>query len=132
MVQKQEENQGLTVRWQVALKLGKRKNLEPDGWAALVEQAKVSVRAKVEHPLWDVKGDIPPREGTIPGLGQEHRPSGPATGTFQPDQGPETAGGLTQGAARPKGPTNLKSGYGRGPSDKNRRKCTRIEDFQRP
>ena len=46
----------MTVRWQVDLKLGKRKNLEPDGWAALVEQVRASVRAKVEHPFWDVKG----------------------------------------------------------------------------
>ena len=37
----------MTVRWQVDLKLGKRKNLEPDGWAALVEQVRASVRAKV-------------------------------------------------------------------------------------
>ena len=139
-MQKREENQGLTVRWQVDLKLGKRKNLEPDGWAALVEQVRASVRAKVEHPFWDVKGifhyakSLPPSPigGTIPGLGQEYRSSGPAAGTFQPDPGPETAGGLTQGAVRPKGPTNLKSGYGRGPSGKNRRKCTRIEAFQRP
>ena len=80
----------MTVRRQVDLKLGKRKNLEPDGWAALVEQVKASVRAKVEHPFWDVKGifhyakSLPPSPigGTIPGLGQEYRSSGPAAGTF--------------------------------------------------
>ena len=54
-VQKREENLELEVDWQVALKLGKRRKLEPYSAAALAEKAKASIRAKVEHPFLDVK-----------------------------------------------------------------------------
>ena len=54
-VQKREENLGLDVDWQVAMKPGQHRKLEPDSAAALAEKAKASVRAKVEHPFLDVK-----------------------------------------------------------------------------
>jgi len=54
-VQKREENLGLDVDWQVAMKPGKRRTLEPDSAEALGEKAKASIRAKVEHPFLDVK-----------------------------------------------------------------------------
>ena len=54
-VQKRAENAGLVVNWQVAMKPGQRRKLEPDSPAALAERAKASVRAKVEHPFLDVK-----------------------------------------------------------------------------
>ena len=41
--------------WQVAMKPGQRRKLEPDTLAAPAEKAKASVRAKVEHPFLDVK-----------------------------------------------------------------------------
>ena len=54
-VQKREENLGLAVDWQVAMKPGQRRKLEPDSTAALGEKVKASIRAKVEHPFLDVK-----------------------------------------------------------------------------
>ena len=54
-VQKREENLGLDVDWRVAMKPGKRRQLEADSAAALAEKAKASIRAKVEHPFLDVK-----------------------------------------------------------------------------
>ena len=55
-VQKREENLGLAVDWQVAMKPGQQRKLEPDSAAALREKVKASIRAKVEHPFLDVKG----------------------------------------------------------------------------
>lgn len=55
-VEKMEENRDLVVEWQVAMKPGQRRKLEPDSEAALAEKVKASIRARVEHPFWDVKG----------------------------------------------------------------------------
>ena len=54
-VHNREENLGLAVEWQVAMRPGRRRMLEPDSAVALVEQAKASVRAKVEHPFQRLK-----------------------------------------------------------------------------
>ena len=54
-VQKRPENLGLEVDWQVAMRPGQRRKLEPDSGGALAEKDKASVRAKVEHPFLDVK-----------------------------------------------------------------------------
>ena len=54
-VQKREENLGLVVDWQVAMKPGQRRKLAPDSAEALGEKGKASIRAKVEHPFLDVK-----------------------------------------------------------------------------
>ena len=54
-VQKREEHLELAVQWQVAMKPGQRRRLEPGGPAAIVEKVKASIRAKVEHPFLDVK-----------------------------------------------------------------------------
>ena len=54
-VQKRAENLGLAVEWQVAMRPGQRRKLEPDSAEALKEKAKASIRAKVEHPYLDVK-----------------------------------------------------------------------------
>ena len=55
-VHKKDENQGLAVEWQVAMRPDLRRKLEPDSDEALAEKAKASVRAKVEHPFLRVKG----------------------------------------------------------------------------
>jgi IS5 family transposase len=55
-VQKRGENQELTLDWQVAMKPGQRRKLEPGSLVALAERVKASIRAKVEHPFLDVKG----------------------------------------------------------------------------
>ena len=54
-VQKRPENLKLDVDWQVAMKPGQRRKLEPDSPEALAEKDKASIRAKVEHPFLDVK-----------------------------------------------------------------------------
>ena len=54
-VGKREENQGLEVEWQVAMRPGERRGLEPGSDVEQVEKAKASVRAKVEHPFLKVK-----------------------------------------------------------------------------
>ena len=54
-VQKREENLGLVVDWQVAMKPDQRRKLEPESPAALAEKDKASIRAKVEYPFLDVK-----------------------------------------------------------------------------
>ena len=55
-VQKREENLELAVDWQVAMRPGQRRKLEPGSLAAWGERVKASIRAKVEHPILDVKG----------------------------------------------------------------------------
>ena len=55
-VGKREENQELTVQWQVTLRPGKRRKLDPESAEVQVEKEKASVRAKVEHPFQWVKG----------------------------------------------------------------------------
>ena len=54
-VGKREENLGLEVEWRVAMRPGRRRRLEPGSEEALVERAKASVRAKVEHPFLRLK-----------------------------------------------------------------------------
>ena len=54
-VHKREENLVLEVDWRVAMRPGRRRNLEPGSEEALLEKAKASVRAKVEHPFLRLK-----------------------------------------------------------------------------
>ena len=54
-VQKRAEHQGRAVTWQVAMKPGERRVLEAGSPAAVAEQEKASIRAKVEHPFLHVK-----------------------------------------------------------------------------
>lgn len=57
-VEQREENRGATVTWHVALRPGKRRALPDTALGRLdepIEQAKASVRAKVEHPFHIVK-----------------------------------------------------------------------------
>ena len=49
------ENLGREIDWQVAMRPGKRRQLEPGSDEALTEKFKASVRAKVEHPFLRVK-----------------------------------------------------------------------------
>lgn len=54
-VHKRKENLGLEVEWRVAMRPGRRRKLEPESEEARTEQAKASVRAKVEHPFQRLK-----------------------------------------------------------------------------
>ena len=52
-VAKRDENKGLDVEWRVAMRPGRRRQLEPGSEEAVEERRKASIRAKVEHPfLW--------------------------------------------------------------------------------
>ena len=70
-VEKREENRQTPVKWQVAMKRGKRKALPATAWGALVEQierAKASIRAKVEHPFHVVKNLFKHKKARYRGL----------------------------------------------------------------
>ncbi|MBE0589342.1 MAG: IS5 family transposase [Hydrogenophaga sp.] len=58
-VGKREETQGMNVNWHVAMRPGKRKVLDKDTPMGAImdklEQAKASIRAKVEHPFRVIK-----------------------------------------------------------------------------
>ena len=54
-VHKREETLGLEVEWLVALRPGRRRQLEPGSDDALAEKLKAQVRAKVEHPFLRLK-----------------------------------------------------------------------------
>ena len=54
-VDKRAENRELGMEWRVAMKPGRRRQLEPGSEEALEEKRKASVRAKVEHPFLYVK-----------------------------------------------------------------------------
>ena len=52
-VAKRDENEGLDVEWRVAMRPGRRRQLERGSEEAIEERLKASIRAKVEHPfLW--------------------------------------------------------------------------------
>ena len=54
-VGKREENREREVDWQVAMRPGKRRGLEPGSEEAVLERLKAQVRAMVEHPFLKVK-----------------------------------------------------------------------------
>ena len=54
-VHKREENRELVLDWQVAMRPGRRRQLDPRSAEALAERGKASVRAKVEHPFLYLK-----------------------------------------------------------------------------
>ena len=54
-VHKRPENRDLEVEWQVSMRPGKRRKLEPGSDEAVAEKRKASVRAKVEHPFLYIK-----------------------------------------------------------------------------
>ncbi len=54
-VHKRPENRDLEVEWQVAMRPGRRRKLEPGSAEAAMEKGKASVRAKVEHPFLHIK-----------------------------------------------------------------------------
>lgn len=70
-VEKREENLELPVDWHIAMRPGKRKALPGTALRELmekVEQAKASIRAKVEHPFHVVKNLFKHRKTRYKGL----------------------------------------------------------------
>ena len=54
-MEKRRENRGGGVEWQVAMRPGRRRQLDADGEEARREKEKASIRAKAEHPFFYVK-----------------------------------------------------------------------------
>ena len=54
-VDKRLESRELDVDWQVALRPGRRRQLQPGSYEALMEKCKASTGAKVEHAFLYVK-----------------------------------------------------------------------------
>ena len=54
-VGRRQENSQRQVKWEIAMRPGKRRHLAQGSDEALVEKLKASVRAKVEHPFLYVK-----------------------------------------------------------------------------
>ena len=76
-VEKRAENRALPVTWQVARRLGKRKNLSKstqDEWLARIEPTKASIRAKVEHPFHVIKNLFRHRKARYQGLAKNTAP----------------------------------------------------------
>ena len=70
-VERRDENRATLVDWFIAMKRGKRKALGPDKLGRLreqLEQAKASLRAKVEHPFHVVKNLFKHRKTRYRGL----------------------------------------------------------------
>jgi len=70
-VEKRAENQGIAVTWHVAMRPGKRRVLPGTPLGAVlkkIEQAKASIRAKVEHPFLVVKNLFRHRKARYRGL----------------------------------------------------------------
>ena len=100
-VHQREENRRRQVDWQVAMRPGKRRKLEPGSVEAVAEKEKASVRARVEHPLSEGEADIRLWESALPWIGEEHAATGIVAGAGQPDDSGGSTGGLTW---RPAGP----------------------------
>ena len=100
-VGRREENRRLQVDWQVAMRPGKRRKLDPESDEAVNEKRKASVRAK-SLPSTPIGGgaSIPQGEagvrlwqGALPRTGQEHPACCDVAGAGQPDdrRGPSGA-----------------------------------------
>ena len=91
-VHRREETQGLEVEWQAAMRPGRRRKLAPESQEALAEKVKASVRAKSlpSSPIGggaslpEVQGSVRLRQGTLPGLDEEHTTAGAAVWIGQP------------------------------------------------
>ena len=113
-VHKREENLGREVEWQVAMRPGKRRKLDPESAEASAEKHKASVRAKVEHPFLKVKRIFGYAKVRYPG--EEHGASGAAFWTGQPADGGGSTDRLTWAQwaqtvrGPPEGPFKARSG----------------------
>lgn len=70
-VERRQEQSGLNVDWKVAMKRGQRKALPDDKvgkCVTLLEKAKASIRAKVEHPFHIIKNLFKHRKARYRGL----------------------------------------------------------------
>ena len=83
-VGKREENRAAAVDWEVAMKAGKRQQLDKSGPEEAAEKRKASVRAKVEHPFLYVKRHFGYAKVRYRGVGEEHAAHRRAARVLQP------------------------------------------------
>ena len=93
-VAKRDENGGLDVEWRVAMRPGRRRQLEPGSEAAVEERRKASIRGQGGASVPVGEATLWVRQGSIPGIGQEHATAGVAVGAYQPDNGGASPGGF--------------------------------------
>jgi len=55
-IHKRQEHEGCGIAWHIAVRPGRRRKMEEGSPEREAEKAKASVRAKVEHPFYWVKG----------------------------------------------------------------------------
>ena len=101
-VDKRPGNRGLDVEWQVAMRPGQRRKLEPESPEAVSEKRKASVRAKVEHPFPVHQAALRLRQGPLQGTVQEHAAADDAAGVCQLDEGRPVPGGVKPCISAPK------------------------------
>jgi len=73
LLERREEQGERNVQWQVAMKRGQRKALPDDAYGDclnLLEKAKASIRAKVEHPFHVIKNLFKHGKARYRGLGK--------------------------------------------------------------
>ena len=97
-VHNRDENLGCEVEWQVAMRPGKRRKLDPESSEAVAEKRKASVRAKVEHPFLKVKRLFGYAKVRYRGLAEEHESAGVAVWPRQPADGGGPTGRVTRAA----------------------------------
>ena len=85
-VHKREENLVSEVEWQVAMRPGKRRTLDPESPEAIAEKGKASV-GQGGAPVLEGEADIWLRQGALPGTGEEHGEAGAVIWTGQPADG---------------------------------------------
>ena len=101
-VDKRPGNQGLDVEWQVAMRPGQRRKLEPESPEAVSEKRKASVRAKVEHPFLYIKRHFGYSKVPLQGFVQEHAAADDAVWVCQLDEGRTVPGGVKPCISAPK------------------------------
>ena len=85
-VHKRKENLERGVEWQVAMRPGKRRKLEPESAEALAERNKAWLGPRWT-PFPESEAGVWLRQGALPGTGEEHGASGAAFWLGQPADG---------------------------------------------
>ena len=93
-VAKRDENKGLDVEWRVAMRPGRRRQLEPGSEEAVEEKAEGVHTGQGGASIPVGEAALRVRQGSLPRIGQEHATAGVAVGAYQPNNGGASPGGL--------------------------------------
>ena len=81
-VHKREENLGSEVEWQVAMRPGKRRRLDPESPEAISREGQGIGESQGGAPVLEGEADIWLRQGALPGTGEEHGAAGAVIWTW--------------------------------------------------